>query len=160
MVKGIDMFEIKRAQRSDADTAFDIRRQSIRQLCRDAYSEAQLSTWTQGSAADGYDALMDGHFYLGYLDGAAVATGMFDPASGEVGAIFVLPHLAQQGLGRAMLDFLENLARELGVLNLNLDATLNAAPFYRRCGYSGDTPAHYQSPTGITLACIPMLKTL
>ena len=37
---------------------------------------------------------------------------------------------------------------------------LNAADFYRRCGYVGDEQAIYHSPSGLQLACIPMRKHL
>ncbi|UHC82082.1 hypothetical protein LS633_27470 [Pseudomonas sp. NIBR-H-19] len=41
-----------------------------------------------------------------------------------------------------------------------LDATLNAVDFYRRCGYIGEGSAIYQSPSGLQLACVPMVKAL
>jgi hypothetical protein len=59
-----------------------------------------------------------------------------------------------------VLVYLEALARELGIEEVILDATLNAADFYRRCGYVGDEPAIYHSPSGLQLACIPMRKHL
>ncbi|MBG8559463.1 N-acetyltransferase [Pseudomonas sp. FBF18] len=59
-----------------------------------------------------------------------------------------------------MLAFLEALARNLGLAQVNLDATLNAAAFYRQCGYVGEATALYHSPRGIDLACVPMTKVL
>lgn len=55
------------------------------------------------------------------------------------GAIFVLPGFMQQGIGMKVLNYLECLARDLGLEEVNLDAMLNAADFYRRCGYMGFT---------------------
>ncbi|MGA2069083.1 MAG: hypothetical protein ABSG86_29280, partial [Thermoguttaceae bacterium] len=37
---------------------------------------------------------------------------------------------------------------------------LNAAEFYRSCGFVGEAIGLYQSPRGITLDCIPMTKVL
>jgi hypothetical protein len=37
---------------------------------------------------------------------------------------------------------------------------LNAASFYRACGYVGEQPAIYHSPSGLELACIPMTKRI
>ncbi|MDP1249940.1 GNAT family N-acetyltransferase, partial [Klebsiella pneumoniae] len=62
--------------------------------------------------------------------------------------------------GKAMLDHLENVARELAIEEVVLDATLNAASFYRRHGYTGDEQAVYHSPSGLQLACIPMTKRI
>lgn len=154
------MLEIRRATPSDAQTAFDIRLQAIRHQCIGAYTEQQMLAWTAGAAKDGYDSLMEKHFYMGCVQGEPVATGMLDLESSEIGAIFVLPGVMGQGIGLKIINHLECLARELGLQEVNLDATLNAAEFYRRCGYVGDEPAIYQSPSGLELACMPMVKGL
>ena len=59
-----------------------------------------------------------------------------------------------------MLDHLESVARELAIEAVVLDATLNAASFYRACGYVGDEQAVYHSPSGLALACIAMTKQI
>ncbi|MBV6289853.1 GNAT family N-acetyltransferase [Pseudomonas aegrilactucae] len=154
------MLKIQRATPDDGAIAFDIRRQAIRQQCIGAYTSEQMLAWTAGSADNGYGALMHGHFFLGYIDGQPVTTGMLDVEAREVGAIFVLPAFMQRGYGTQMLAYLENLARSLGLQDVTLDATLNAAAFYRHCGYAGEQTSIYHSPLGIELACIPMVKTL
>ena len=127
------MLQIKPATPEDAQAAFDIRLLAIRSQCIGAYTREQMMSWTRGSAADGYNALMDKAFYLGWVQGEPVVTGMLD---------------------------LENLARQLAIDTLVLDATLNAAGFYRARGYVGDEQAVYHSPSGLVLACIPMTKRL
>ena len=154
------MLQIKRATRDDATTAFDIRREAIRSQCVGAYTAEQMALWTRGRAEDGYDTLMDKPFYLGWVNGEPVATGMLDLDNNEVGALFVLPAFTGRGYGKTMLDHLEELARELAIEEVVLDATLNAASFYRACGYVGEEQAVYHSPSGLTLACIPMVKRL
>ncbi|MEX5630739.1 MULTISPECIES: GNAT family N-acetyltransferase [Pseudomonas] len=154
------MLEIKRATPTDANAAFDIRRAAIRSQCIGAYTAEQMALWTRGKAEDGYSALMDKPFYLGWLNGEPVATGMLDLANNEVGALFVLPAFTGRGYGKAMLDHLEQVALELAIEEVVLDATLNAASFYRACGYVGDEQAIYHSPSGLQLACIPMKKHL
>ncbi|PRA11715.1 MULTISPECIES: GNAT family N-acetyltransferase [Pseudomonas] len=154
------MLEIRRATPADAQVAFDIRLQAIRGQCIGAYTSEQMMLWTRGKAEDGYGALMDQPFYLGWVNGEAVATGMLDLANNEVGALFVLPDHTGCGYAKAMLAFLEDLARELDMSTLVLDSTLNAASFYRACGYVGDEQAMYHSPSGLQLACVPMKKHL
>lgn len=154
------MLEIKRATPADAQTAFDIRLLAIRSQCIGAYTAEQMALWTRGKAEDGYDTLMDKPFYLGWVNGEPVVTGMLDLDNNEMGALFVLPEFAGRGYGKAMLDHLEKLARELAIEELVLDATLNAASFYRACGYVGEEQAVYHSPSGLALACIPMVKRL
>lgn len=154
------MLQIKRATRDDATTAFDIRREAIRSQCIGAYTAEQMALWTRGSAEDGYHTLMVKPFYLGWVNNEPVATGMLDLDNNEVGALFVLPAFTGRGYGKTMLDHLEKLARELAIEEVVLDATLNAASFYRACGYVGDEQAVYHSPSGLELACIPMVKRL
>ena len=154
------MLEIKCATLNDADAAFDIRREAIRSQCVGAYTAEQMALWTRGSADDGYSTLMEKPFYLGWVNDEPVATGMLDLDNNEVGALFVLPQFTGRGYGKAMLDHLEALARELELAEVVLDATLNAASFYRACGYVGEQPAIYHSPSGLELACIPMTKRI
>ena len=154
------MLEIKRATPTDANAAFDIRREAIRSQCIGAYTAEQMALWTRGSADDGYSTLMEKPFYLGWVNDEPVATGMLDLDNNEVGALFVLPQFTGRGYGKAMLDHLEALARELELAEVVLDATLNAASFYRACGYVGEQPAIYHSPSGLELACIPMTKRI
>jgi GNAT superfamily N-acetyltransferase len=154
------MLEIKRATPEDAHAAFDIRREAIRSQCIGAYTVEQMMLWTRGKAEDGYSALMDKPFYLGWVNGEPVATGMLDLDNNEVGALFVLPEFTGRGYGKAMLDHLESVARELAIDVVVLDATLNAASFYRACGYVGDEQAVYHSPSGLELACIAMTKRI
>lgn len=154
------MLHIRRATHDDGPIAFDIRLQAIRSQCIGAYTAEQMLTWTRGAAEDGYSALMGKPFYLGCVDGEPVATGMLDPDHREVGALFVLPGFTGRGFGGQMLEHLEQVALELGIAQVVLDATLNAAQFYRSRGYEGCEQAIYHSPTGLDLACIPMVKRL
>ena len=71
-----------------------------------------------------------------------------------------LPRDQGRGVGREMLQFLESLAGNHGVITMRLDATLNAAPFYRRCGWTGDLVSTYRNSRGLELACVPMTKRL
>jgi len=154
------MLEIRRATRADAEVAYRVRRLAVLDQCSDHYVLDDLLLWTAGNAEDGYAALMDGHFYLGWIDGEAVVTGMLDLAGAEVGALFVHPDHLRHGLGRQMLKFLEALASDLQLAELRLDATLNAAAFYRHCGYVDEGLALYHSPRGLTLECVSMSKRL
>jgi len=65
-----------------------------------------------------------------------------------------------RGAAKKMIQFLEHLAKEQGLRLLTLESTLNAAPFYRACGFVGDEVSTYHSPKGIRLDCVPMEKLL
>ncbi|MBC3437946.1 GNAT family N-acetyltransferase [Pseudomonas sp. BW16M2] len=154
------MLEIRRASRHDALQTYTIRRQAILHQCAGAYGDALAQAWADVPFTEGYAALVADHFHLACMDGTIAATGMLDLHSGELGALFVLPSFMGRGIARRMVEHLEGIARAEGLETVHLDATLNAAAFYRNCGYVGDALSTYQSPFGLELSCIPMRKAM
>lgn len=95
------------------------------------------------------------------VDGDKVlGSAAIDLHSGRIDGIFVLPDFMDKGIGRQLLLYLEDIAIAAGLDQVVLDSTLNAAPFYRKCGYEGNAVAVYTSPRGFTLDCVPMTKAL
>ncbi|WP_371826110.1 GNAT family N-acetyltransferase [Photobacterium sp. GJ3] len=99
-------------------------------------------------------------FFVAESEQRVIASGMINVDDGMVDAIFVVPEFMGQGVAQAMLSHLEHLAREAGLPAMKLNSTLNAAAFYRHCGFEGDEISVYESPGGLQLACIPMEKSL
>ncbi|WP_372722048.1 GNAT family N-acetyltransferase [Novipirellula sp.] len=151
---------IRKAEREDAIAVWDIRNAAILAQCTGHYPEEQLSAWTAGEMTDAFAETVAKHWYVATVDGSVVGTGLLDCSTGQVDAIFVRPDRMGCGVGRAILAHLECLAAKIGLRRLTLDSTLNAAPFYRQCGFVGDQRSVYESPRGISLACIPMVKQL
>ena len=160
MTRTLQLLAIRPALRSDAEAAFNIRRQAIRHQCIEVYTPEQVRIWTEMPLTDGYRDSVQDNYQLACYGAQPVATGFIDLQSGELGALFVLPAYMGHGIGRRMLLHLERLAFEAGITDIHLDATPNAAPFYRHCGYQGTAQAIYLSPTGLELPCIPMCKCL
>lgn len=152
--------EIRKARRDDAQAVWDLRNAAILAECGSHYSPAELEIWTAGEMTEDFAQAVDDYWYVATSDGRVVGTGTIALASGKVDAIFVQPDRMRTGIGRQMLRHLEKLALQAGLTELSLDATLNAAPFYRACGFVGDRVAKYESPRGIDLDCIPMTKKL
>ncbi|MEN9868341.1 MAG: hypothetical protein RL748_3931 [Pseudomonadota bacterium] len=154
------MMLLRKAQLQDAPALWDLRIDAIRSQCAAHYPADLLQIWTAGSVSAGFSALVAEHFYLIESAGTIVASGMVNLQDGQIDAIFVAHGHFRQGYGAQMMDFLENLARTASVPQLHLNATLNAAAFYRRRGFVGDTVSQYHSPRGIVLDCVPMSKRL
>jgi putative acetyltransferase len=75
-------------------------------------------------------------------------TGVYD--------FFVAPDRQGQGVGRALLSFVEKLARRRGIEELHLSSSLTAVGFYERLGYR-KTGAESEGRFGRT---VEMVKTL
>ena len=151
---------IRKARREDAQEIWGVRSAAINNQCVGHYSPEELEIWTNGETTEHFIKTVDDSFYLATLDGHVVGTGMINFESGKVDAIFVVPSHMRTGVGRQVLLHLEKLALDAGLTQLSLDSTLNAAAFYRKHGFTGDSVAKYESPRGISLDCIPMIKSL
>lgn len=163
MTLGITMSRdvaIRKARREDAQAVWDVRNAAILAGCARHYPIDLLKVWTDGEITEEFADDVAAGFCVAVIDGAVVATGMIDLDSGHVDAIFVRPDSMRSGIGRKVLLQLEQLALDAGLAELTLDSTLNAAPFYRSCGYVGEAIGRYDSPRGISLDCVPMRKAL
>ena len=154
------MINIRKAARSDAKDIFDIISRAILDQCPAYYSEEQLSLWTQGEMSETFIADVGATFYVSEVDGQVIGSGKINTQTGLVDAIFVDPGFFGKGAAKMMLQFLEGLANQHNLPLMKLESTLNAAAFYRSCGFIGDELSTYHSPRGISLDCIPMEKCL
>jgi GNAT superfamily N-acetyltransferase len=151
---------IRKATRDDAPSAYAIRNAAVLGQCRGFYPDDVLRQWTGAELADWFVDAVERCCHVAVVDNVIVATGMVDLEAGRIDALFVDPAHMGSGLGKRMLLHLERCAADAGLTALQLDSTLNAAPFYRRHGFVGDTVSTYESPRGISLACVPMAKVL
>jgi ribosomal protein S18 acetylase RimI-like enzyme len=144
----------------DVPALYELRRAGIRAGCVGHYSSAQIDAWTNPLSDIGLQKSLPEHSYFAKIDDEIVACGMLDVATGRIDGIIVSPSHFRRGIGRAMMQHLERVARDYGVKHLVLDASLNAVDFYRSQGFQGDAVSSYYSPRGITLECVPMFKSL
>jgi GNAT superfamily N-acetyltransferase len=151
---------IRKAVADDAQAVFDVRIEAIRSQCRGFYSDDALASWTSGYVSERFKHNIDKFMHVAVVDGKIAGTGMIDLKSGHIDAIFVHSRLAKQGIGRAMVLYLENLARAAGIEQLKIESTTNAASFYHSIGFLGDKKSVYVTSKGIELDCIPMTKEI
>ncbi|MCD9481578.1 GNAT family N-acetyltransferase [Photobacterium phosphoreum] len=154
------MISIRKAIKSDVQVIYDLRSRAIIEKCSAYYSKEQLALWTQGGVSDVLVQDIIETFYVSETDGRIIGSGKLNTETGMVDAIFVEPEYFGRGAAKQMLAFIEKLGKKHGLSLLRLESTLNAAPFYRSCGFIGDKLSTYNSPRGICLDCIPMEKSL
>jgi len=151
---------IRKATKDDAQAIWDVRVAAIGAQCRGFYSDAILEASTSGEPDDRFADWVESSFHVAVDGDRVLGSGAIDLNSGQIPWLFVLPEQMGKGIGSQIMIYLENLAAEAGLKETYLDSTLNAAPFYRKCGYQGNDLGVYQSPRGYNLDCVPMRKAL
>ena len=82
-------------------------------------------------------------FLVGLIDGSVVATAMagFDGHRGWVNYLAVTQQYRRRGLGRALMDRVEGLLKQMGCPKLNMQirsTNAEVVAFYERLGYAHD----------------------
>ncbi len=151
---------IRKASRTDAKTVWNIRNLAIKAQCSTYYSEDIIEKWTSGEPPEDFDDIVNGDFWVTEIGNEIIGIGKIDLEKAKVDAVFVHPEKMRLGAGVKMIKHLEQLALDHGLTEITLQSTLNAAPFYRSCGFQGNKIVQYHSPRGIILDCIIMLKKI
>ena len=154
------MFIIRKANQADAKAVWEIRIAAILNQCVGHYSMHDLQIWTGGILSPAFTDMVKEHFHVATYSNQVIGTGMINAETGKIDAMFVHPNHMTMGVGKTMIKYLERLAQDNNLNQLSLEATLNAARFYRACGFVGEKIDKYESPTGVFLDCIPMIKEL
>jgi putative acetyltransferase len=92
--------------------------------------------------------------------GQIIGFGSIVPANSELRAVYVDAAHGGQGVGRALLARLEELARDAGVAELRMDASINAVPFYEVNGFTSLERGEHVMSSGGRMACVRMRKAL
>ena len=154
------MLSIRKATKQDAKVAWEIRNAAILDQCIGYYHIEILDIWASGELSEDFANTVAKHFYVAIDGYQVVGTGMLNIETGKLDAIFVHPDHMRKGIGKKIVYHLERIAMRHGLEALSLESTLNAASFYRACGFEGNEVGKYDSPRGIALECIPMVKTI
>ncbi|MBI4784513.1 MAG: GNAT family N-acetyltransferase [Oscillatoriophycideae cyanobacterium NC_groundwater_1537_Pr4_S-0.65um_50_18] len=92
-------------------------------------------------------------------NGQVVGFGFIDKNS-ELQGLYVHPSWGRRGIAAKILAVLEQEAISLGLLGLQVDASINAEAFYSKQGFETIAHATYRLGSGQEMACVKMRKTL
>jgi GNAT superfamily N-acetyltransferase len=154
------MLKFMKATLVDARAALEIRHAAILNQCVGCYPMETLKIWASGELSDSFKDTVEKHFYIAVDCNQMIGTGMINIETGKIDAVFVHPDHMRKAIGRRIVQFLEEIAQRHRVEILSLESTLNAAAFYRACGFEGNEASVYISSKGVSLDCIPMSKKI
>lgn len=156
MTRGL---RLRLATEADRRALWRLHSRSVETLCQGAYSAREVRTWVDLLRPDGYLRPEQPRTVLVAERGLnLVGFGQMDLALGELEALYVAPEEAGHGVGSRLLASLEALAWKAGAAEVNLDASLNAEPFYRARGYVRLHMARRVLTPDVQLACVRMRR--
>jgi N-acetylglutamate synthase-like GNAT family acetyltransferase len=151
----------RRAKPEDAAAISSVHGSSVRGLCAGFYTAHQIDSWAKPRKLVHYhDAIRDAVFYVAISDGEIVGFGQLDADEAMIRAVYVLPDHAGRGLGKMLLNKLIQEARDSGLTELKLNASLNSISFYRALGFRELESVTHQLHDGTELECVGMVKAL
>lgn len=130
--------DLRRATPADADDLARIQRRALRERATEAYTDVQLAPMLAPDrelVPPERLAASDHVYVVAERDDRTVGYGGIHLDDGVLAATFVDPDLASEGIGSAIVERLEALAREHDVETLTTYASLNAEGFYERLGF-------------------------
>jgi len=142
----------------DAGRLWALRTRCVRELCSAAYPPEVIAPWAASPPPAQYRGLIGQGGCVVAEDGAGqlLGYGIFDAAGNEIDALFVDPDCGGRGIGQMLMQALQALADPARPLVLS--ASLNAVPFYQRCGFRPLREESYPHPSGIALASVRMQR--
>ena len=161
-------FQLRLGRPDDAAAILETQRSAIRQTAASAYSPAIIDEWAPAvivrERVDTFRRWIERGEELIVVAmepaGEIIGFGSIVPANSELRAVYVDAAYGGQGVGRALLARLEELARDAGVAELRMDASINAVPFYEANGFISLERGEHVMSSGGRMACVRMRKAL
>ncbi len=175
-------WHIRAARTSDIDQIADLISLSAHQLSQGYYSREQVDGALMGVFGVDTQLIEDQTYFVIEQDGQMLACGgwsyratlfgndnladrnprSLDPEkeAAKIRAFFVHPDHARKGLGKLLLQYCEQCAREAGFSKAELGATLPGKELYQRFGYQPGLQVDHLMQNGLYLQVIPMSKDL
>ncbi len=148
----------------EASTFLDIHRRAVRGLAAQHYPAQVIEAWVVPATAEnvaGFLLNSDHEIRLiAELDGEPVGIGALVVRDSELRACYVVPEAARKGIGSALVREIERLATAHGLTRLELQASVNAEPFYEALGYEVVERGEHVLRTGHRMASVKMAKFL
>src|SRR5262245_537898 len=161
-----DEISIRPLAPEDAEGVLHVHHAAVHRTAAADYPPDVLRDWSPPVTAERLEryrqnlAREDETTLVAVAGGRIVGFASIVAALAELRALYVSPDLGRRGVGASLLHGVEELARERGLEELHLDASLTAERFYSRYGYESQGRATHTLRTGVRMACVRMRKRL
>lgn len=131
------MIAIRPCREDDSDTVLDIYNRAVREIACKDYSPAQIAAWAPWDRDTSAFAarLRAKPTFIAEIGDHAAGFADLEP-DGHIDLFFVHPEHQRRGVGTALLDFLEALARSHGLDRLYAEVSITARPLFDGRGFA------------------------
>jgi putative acetyltransferase len=163
-MKFVNNITIRPLGPEDAENFLRLHHAAVHDMAASDYAPDILDAWSGPVNADrvaNYNATADEEIRIGAFDGGIMAgLGVLVPEKGELRACYVHPDYGRMGVGRRIVDALEQIASGMGLGSLTLDSSINAEKFYASLGYETVMRTSHKLADGSFMPAIKMQKML
>ena len=160
------MAVVVRPLRTDeAKTFLEIQRAAVRGLAAKDYSADIIDGWaplpiTEEMILEFLKNREHEIRLIAELDGRPAGIAALVVAKSELRACYVMPDAARNGVGTALVNEVERIARLKGLAHLNINSSLTAEPFYAVQGYETRGRFEHIQRSGQRMAAVEMRKLI
>ena len=161
----MDTISVRSARRNEWAAILAIHHRAIHEIASADYPAEVLAVWgplvTQPDLSQ-FDAKIErGQVVIvAEVNGVLVGFGELVPDNNELLALYVNPDYLRQGVGTAILNELERIARRRRLPFLQMDSSLTAAPFYQANGFEAVRSDFHVLESGERMVCVKMRKKM
>lgn len=153
---------LRRATSHDAKAILECHHSAVHEIACNDYPATTLNEWSPPVTSERIDSYSPQNTTLvaEIASGTIVGFGELIISNNELRALYVSAYAGGLGVGSAILQELEHLARAAGCPSLTFNSSITAEAFYVRHGYSVNSRGEHTLSSGGTMACARMTKQL
>lgn len=153
---------LRRASSHDAKAILECHHSAVHEIACNDYPASILNEWSPPVTTERIDSYRPQNTTLvaEIASGTIVGFGELIISNNELRALYVSAYAGGLGVGSAILQELEHLARAAGCPSLTFNSSITAEAFYVRHGYSVVSRGEHTLSSGGTMACVGMTKQL
>lgn len=161
-----EQITIQPARSEDAVNILNVHYAAVHETAAPFYSKEVIQQWSpplNNSRIERMQQVIenpDEWLVVAQKEERVIGFGSIVPNYNELRALYVHPTFARQGVGTRILAVLEQEAISLGLVYLQMDASINAEAFYIEHGFEVIEYGTHQFASGYKMACVKMRKTL
>ncbi len=151
---------IRRATTDDAEAVFHLHARTVREVCGRDYRPDGIESWLAKQSVERYrERLQQGVVWVAVTDEGEVL-GFAARDGGRIKTLYVSADHQGEGIGSALLQWLEDEAAQEGLREVSARSTVTAVGFYCRMGYEVREQAPCPVTDGTPLAAYEVRKPL